>query len=173
MTTSKQYICIYKIILKIIKLLTLSVGEASAGGVGAGAGGVGDGGRGSGGRGLRRGGSSGVGMVTKAATGSCSGAGWASGREVVGRGLCLGGGRGTLRRRRLHCGGGAGFAFDAMLGWLRERQNETMRARASVKIQYFRRPLRRPSDISLCPTTHLTVVGSSSLLPMAARGRRT
>jgi hypothetical protein len=45
-------------------------------------GGVGDGGRGLGGRELRLGGSGGVGMVTEAATGSCSG-GWASGQGAM------------------------------------------------------------------------------------------
>jgi hypothetical protein len=64
---------------KISHLVGRCAAKASAGRVGAGAGGVEDRGRGLGGRGLRRGGSGGVGMVTEAATGSCSG-GWVSGR---------------------------------------------------------------------------------------------
>jgi hypothetical protein len=62
---------------KISHLVGRCAAKASAGRVGAGAGGVEDRGRGLGGRGLRRGGSRGVGMVTEAATGSCSG-GWVS-----------------------------------------------------------------------------------------------
>jgi hypothetical protein len=60
-----------------------------------------------------------------------------------------------------------------VLGRLRERHNETKQARASVKIHYFRRPPRRPSDISLCPTAHMTAVGYSLLILMAALGRQT
>jgi hypothetical protein len=67
-----------------------------------------------------------VGMVTEAAMGSCSGAGWASGREVVGRGLGLGGGGDTFRRRRrLVGGGGGGCSIAAAVAWHaseRERQ---------------------------------------------------
>jgi hypothetical protein len=62
----------------------------------------------------------------------------------------------TLRRRRRLC-------IRRCARRLRERQNEPMRARASVKIQYFRRSPRRPSDISLCSTAHLTAVGSCRL----------
>jgi hypothetical protein len=58
---------------KITHLAGRWAGETSAGGVGAGVGGVEDEGRGSGGRGLRWGSFGGVGMVTEAATGLCSG----------------------------------------------------------------------------------------------------
>jgi hypothetical protein len=37
--------------------------------------------------------------------------------------------------------------------------NRRGRGGASVKILYFRRPPRRPSDISLCPTAYLAAVG--------------
>jgi hypothetical protein len=62
-----------------------------------GTGGVGDGGRGSSGRGLRRGGSGSIGMVTEAATGSCSG-GWALGQG--GRSLGAAWAAAARRRRR-------------------------------------------------------------------------
>jgi hypothetical protein len=99
---------------KISHLVGRCAAKASAGRVGAGAGGVEDRGRGLGGRGLRRGGSRGVGMVTEAATGSCSG-GWVSGGGggvgVGGGGVVadsgLGGMKGTWRqRRRLVVSGG-------------------------------------------------------------------
>jgi hypothetical protein len=61
------------------------------------------------------------------------------------------------RRRQLlyYCGGG---------GWSCERAGETERMKrcghgASVKILYFRRPPRKPSDISLSPTSYLTAIG--------------
>jgi hypothetical protein len=61
-------------------------------------------------------------------------------------------------RRRGLGGDGGGYACD---GGERERQREMKptRARGSVKILYFRRPPREPSDISLCPTAYLTAVG--------------
>jgi hypothetical protein len=43
-----------------------------------------------------------------------------------------------------------------------ERERQRMKRcehGASVKILYFRRPPRRPSDISLCPMAYLTAVG--------------
>jgi hypothetical protein len=80
-----------------------------------------------------------VGMITEAATGSCSGASWASGwargrRESLGRRLRhQAAAAEALRRRLLYFGGG---------GWSCERAGETERMNrcgreASIKILYF------------------------------------
>jgi hypothetical protein len=166
MTTSKQYIWIYKIILKIIKLLTLSDDElVKRAPTGSGRAPVASrtGGSGSSGRGLRRGGSSGIGMVTEAATGSCSGTGWASGRGGRSPGA-------AWAAAETPCGGGGGSSSSAaalLRRWrlvMRASRRDRERMKrcghgASVKIIYFRQPPRRPSDISLSPTAYLRAVG--------------
>jgi hypothetical protein len=92
---------------------------------------------------------------------SCrSGAGWASGRGWRSPGeawavLVDGGGSSAMvaaawarrRRRRLRMRAGE------------TERNETDAGAGSVKIHYFRRPPRKPSDISLCPTAYRTAVG--------------
>jgi hypothetical protein len=159
MTTSKQYICIYKIILKIIKLLTLPDDESvKRAPVGLGRAPVASGT----GQRLRR---------ARAASGQLR---WRRDGHGGGHGLVLGRGRGVgvgreVAGSRLGDGGGSSAAAAAALlrwRWLVMRASgrdiERMKRcghGASVKIIYFRRPPRRPSDISLSPTAYLTAVG--------------
>jgi hypothetical protein len=81
----------------------------------------------------------------------------AAGREVAGS--RLGGAGSTLRRRQLVVGGGDSFAAAAAGGHAGARDRmKRCGQRSSIKIVYFRRPPRRPSDIILCSTVYLTVV---------------
>jgi hypothetical protein len=141
---------------KITHLVGRWAGEASVGGVGAGASGVGDGGRGSGGRerGLRRGGSGGVGMVTEAATRSCSG-GWALGREVAGS--RLGGAGSTLRRRLVD---------------MRERETEWNGAGRGCRLKSFISDSLL-EDRRTYAYVRRTTLGYTALRPTAVRGHRT
>jgi hypothetical protein len=92
-------------------------------------------------------------MVTEAATGSCSG-GWVSGQGRRSPG-------GAWAATETPCGsGGSSSAVAAAGGHAIGRDRMTRcRPRASVKFIFFRRPPRRSSFISLCPTAYLTTVG--------------
>jgi hypothetical protein len=81
------------------------------------------------------------------------------------------------RRRRSHSGGNSTVAATAAwLHGLRERDARGRMKRcglgASVKIPYFRWLPRRPPDISLCPTAHLTTVGHKFISDGPSDSRR-
>jgi hypothetical protein len=154
MTTSKQYICIHKIILKFLKLLTLSDDEPVkrapavsgrapvASGMGAEA--------------LVAVGCVGAapvasGCVGAAPVASCSSAGCASRRE--GRSPGTGCAWAAVEQP---CDGGGGGSSTVVAAWLHGLRERDARGRmkrcglgASVKIPYFRWFPRRPSDIKL------------------------
>jgi hypothetical protein len=70
-------------------------------------------------------------------------------------------------RRREVYGGGGGLA-----AWATRGRMKRCGLRASVKIPYFRRCPRRPSDIQLCPTAVRRAVGHKLMFDGQSYSRR-